>query len=74
MKTKRFLLAAALTVTAAACTGNPTAPEAATRRPGTAAPSTSETTEPTATNPITQPTDPVDPGTGAGGSGCCPNG
>jgi hypothetical protein len=75
MKTKRFLLAAALMISAAACTGNPTAPEAATRRPGAASPSTSETATPTISQPIADPiiVEPVDDGTGAGGSGCCAN-
>jgi ABC-type transport system substrate-binding protein len=69
MKTKRFVLAAALMISAAACTGNPTAPEAATRRPGAASPSTSETTTPTTSQPVTEPV--VDDGTGQVGSGCC---
>ena len=71
MKTKRFLLAAALMISAAACTANPTAPEAATRRPGAASPSTSETATPAISQPITEPVVDPDDGTGAGGSGCC---
>lgn len=71
MKTKRFLLAAALTI-AAACTGEPTAPEPAIRGPGAvpASTSTSETAEPTTSTPVAEPA--ADDG-GSFGSGCCAN-
>ena len=72
MKTKRFLLAAAMMATVAACTADPIAPEATTRRPGTAPPSTSETTTPTTSQPVAEPTG--GDGTGQVGSGCCAKG
>ena len=57
MKTKRFLLAAALTMAAAACSADVTAPDAALRAPAgayetAAAPDSATTTTATTTDPV----------------------
>lgn len=78
MKIKRCLLAAVVTLAAAACSGDVTAPDPSLRARASAhqsgaaasdATTTSSTIEPT----IVEPVDPYAGDTGAVGSGCCPN-
>lgn len=78
MKTKRCLLAVAVTLAAAACSGDITAPAASLRAPASADQSTaaslegSTTTTTTTTTPTAVDPPKPDPGdTGAVGSGCC---
>jgi ABC-type glycerol-3-phosphate transport system substrate-binding protein len=76
MKIKRCLLAVAVTLAAAACSGDITAPAPSVRAPGSADQSAASVEESTTTTSTTTPTtlDPVepDPGdTGSTGSGCC---
>jgi hypothetical protein len=71
MKTKRFLLAAAIAIAASACTGDATAPESAVRGPAAVPASMSETTVPTLIEPVEEPA--TDDGSGNIGSGCCPS-
>ena len=72
MKIKRCLLAVAVTLTAAACSGDVTASDPSLRaRPSDAAALDEATTTSTATPTTIEPVQP-DPGdTGSTGSGCC---
>lgn len=69
MKNYRLLLAAAIALSAAACSGDVTAPDPAVRA-GDAVPSSSTTAQPQVINPA----DPPQEDTGNMGSGCCAKG
>lgn len=71
MKIKRSLLAVAITLAAAACSGDVTSSDPALRASQSAAPGETTTTS----TPAPAVTDPEedDDGTGAVGSGCCAN-
>lgn len=71
MKNCRLVIAAAVALSAAACSGDVTAPEPAVRA-GDAVPSSSTTAQPQVTDPVVPP--PEDTGSGQGGSGCCAKG
>jgi ABC-type glycerol-3-phosphate transport system substrate-binding protein len=77
MKIKRCLLAVAVTVTAAACSADVTAPDAALRAPASAHESAAAleetTTTSTSTTTIIEPVQPDPDDTGSTGSGCCLN-
>ena len=72
MKPKRSLLAVAITLAVAACSGDVTAPDPALRASQSTAP---ESTTTNTTAPTVAPEEPVegDDGTGSTGSGCCAN-
>lgn len=77
MKIKRSLLAVAVTLAAAACSGDVTGPDASARVPASANQSAATLVETittsTATTPTVAPPPPPEPGdeSGSWGSGCC---
>jgi ABC-type glycerol-3-phosphate transport system substrate-binding protein len=72
MKTKRSLLAVAITLAAAACSGDITAPDPALRAPASAHHTTS-TENPTTVVAPEEPKDDSGGDNGSWGSGCCVN-